>query len=87
MAASSVATPCHELRWDPHTAYEFVSVGDEMTVCFWLVEEMGSKCKLKVIYELGKCYFVTITSCREGGREGGRRKGGRREGGREGGKE
>ena len=48
MTATSTSVPCHELDWDPYTAYEFVTVGTEMNVCFWLMEESAGKHELKV---------------------------------------
>ena len=50
VAATSTSTPCHELRWDPHTAYEFVTAGADMCLCFWLLEEGAGAHELKVIY-------------------------------------
>ena len=47
--ATTVNTgPCHQLAWDPHTAYEFVTVGAAMSVCFWILEERGNAHELKV---------------------------------------
>ena len=57
LIASSLSHHVHELRWDPFTAYEFVTVGTGPSVAFWLLEEgeggrgeVGEKmaCRLRV---------------------------------------
>ncbi|CAI8047359.1 WD repeat-containing protein 90 [Geodia barretti] len=46
--ATSLSLPAHHLLWDPHTAYEFVSVGAGMSLCFWILEEGTGTHTLKV---------------------------------------
>ena len=73
LAATSLSYPVHAHCWDPHTAYEFATVGAGQNgggVCFWMVEEVmgGKECQFKVWR----------------GRERKRERGREREGGREG---
>ena len=51
VAATTITGPAHQLAWDPYTAYEFVSVGAEMMVCFWIMEEGTRTHELKVHVE------------------------------------
>lgn len=48
LSATSVDHAIHRAVWDPHTAYEFTSVGAGLR--FWLVKEDrgGRTCELKV---------------------------------------
>ncbi|XP_070579992.1 WD repeat-containing protein 90-like isoform X2 [Ptychodera flava] len=48
IAASKTALPVHELRWDPYSPNEFVSVGARGTVLFWLLDETHQQCSLNV---------------------------------------
>ena len=46
---TTLSLPGHQLVWDPHTAYEFVTVGAATSLCFWILEEeAGGNCQLKV---------------------------------------
>ena len=39
LTASYAKEPIHSLLWDPFTVNEFVSVGQNGTVLFWLLDE------------------------------------------------
>ncbi|CAH1794798.1 unnamed protein product [Owenia fusiformis] len=41
LITSKTALPVHHVAWDPHTCNEFVTVGTNGTVLFWLVDETG----------------------------------------------
>lgn len=49
IAATSMApAPIHCLKWDPFAVNEFVSVGEQGTVLFWLLDETSSEVCLNV---------------------------------------
>lgn len=48
MATSMAAAPIHCLKWDPFTVNEFISVGEQGTVLFWLLEETVAEVCLNV---------------------------------------
>ncbi|XP_068672849.1 WD repeat-containing protein 90-like isoform X2 [Montipora foliosa] len=48
LAASYSRQPVHDIMWDPYTASEFTSVGQEGSVLFWLLDETGGKLTLNV---------------------------------------
>lgn len=48
LTASCAPQPIHDLRWDPYTANEFVSVGQNGSVLFWLLDETGGSISLNV---------------------------------------
>ena len=48
LTTSKTAHPVHDLKWDPFTVNEFVSVGDNGTVLFWLLDETGHEVALNV---------------------------------------
>lgn len=38
LAAAESVTPIHDVRWDPCSTDEFVTVGQDAAVCFWLLD-------------------------------------------------
>lgn len=48
LAASYARQPVHDVMWDPYTANEFTSVGQDGSVLFWLLDETGEKMTLNV---------------------------------------
>ena len=48
LVTTKTNVPMHNLRWDPFTVNEFVSVGANGTVLFWLLDETGGKFALNV---------------------------------------
>ena len=48
LAASYARYPVHDVMWDPYTANEFTSVGQDGSVLFWLLDETGDKMTLNV---------------------------------------
>ncbi|KAH9513092.1 WD repeat-containing protein 90 [Bulinus truncatus] len=48
VASSSTESVIHAVKWDPFTVNEFVSVGDNGTVLFWLLDETTSDVFLNV---------------------------------------
>ena len=48
LAASYARQPVHDVMWDPYTANEFASVGQDGSVLFWLLDETGEKLTLNV---------------------------------------
>jgi len=48
LAASYARQPVHDVMWDPYTANEFASVGQDGSVLFWLLDETGEKVTLNV---------------------------------------
>ena len=48
LAASYARHPVHDVMWDPYTANEFTSVGQDGSVLFWLLDETGDKMTLNV---------------------------------------
>lgn len=48
LAASYARHPVHDVMWDPFTASEFTSVGQDGSVLFWLLDETGGKHVLNV---------------------------------------
>lgn len=48
LAASYARHPVHDIMWDPYTANEFTSVGQDGSVLFWLLDETGDKMTLNV---------------------------------------
>ena len=53
---TTLSLPGHQLVWDPHTAYEFVTVGAATSLCFWILEEeAGGNCQLKVCVSICEC--------------------------------
>ena len=48
LTTSYAKEPIHSLLWDPYTVNEFVSVGQNSTVLFWLLDETVGKVCLNV---------------------------------------
>ena len=48
LTASYARHPVHDVMWDPYTANEFASVGQDGSVLFWLLDETGEKLTLNV---------------------------------------
>lgn len=48
LAASYARQPVHDVMWDPYTANEFTSVGQDGSVLFWLLDDTGEKMTLNV---------------------------------------
>eukprot|EP00731_Ephydatia_muelleri_P028595 Em0020g239a len=48
VCVSALSHTVHEVLWDPTTAYEFVTVGTEASVSFWLVEEDQAQSKVQL---------------------------------------
>lgn len=48
LASSFARHPVHDIMWDPYTANEFCSVGQDGSVLFWLLDETGDQMTLNV---------------------------------------
>lgn len=48
LTSSYAKTPIHDIAWDPYTMNEFVSVGQDGHVLFWLLEESRGSFNLNV---------------------------------------
>ncbi len=48
LVTTRTTVPMHHLRWDPFTVNEFVSVGANGNILFWLLDETGGKFALNV---------------------------------------
>ena len=48
LASSFARHPVHDIMWDPYTANEFCSLGQEGSVLFWLLDETSDQMTLNV---------------------------------------
>ena len=48
LTSSYTQAPIHDLSWDPYTMNEFVSVGEDGNVLFWLLDETRGSFNLNV---------------------------------------
>ena len=48
LTSSYTNTAIHDLAWDPYTMNEFVSVGQDGNVLFWLLDETRGSFNLNV---------------------------------------
>ena len=48
LTTTKTSDPVHDLKWDPTTANEFASVGDNGTLLFWLLDETQVNVTLNV---------------------------------------
>ena len=48
VTSTKTSLPVHDLKWDPFTVNEFVSVGENGTILFWLLDETGAEVNLNV---------------------------------------
>ena len=48
LTSSYTQVPIHDLSWDPYTMNEFVSVGEDGNVLFWLLDETRGSFNLNV---------------------------------------
>ena len=48
LTTSYAKEPLHDMLWDPYTVNEFVSVGQNGTVLFWLLDETSGTVGLNV---------------------------------------
>ena len=48
LTTTKTSDPVHDLKWDPSTANEFASVGDNGTLLFWLLDETQVNIALNV---------------------------------------
>ncbi|PFX32008.1 WD repeat-containing protein 90 [Stylophora pistillata] len=48
LTSSFARHPVHDIMWDPYTANEFSSVGQDGSVLFWLLDETGDQMTLNV---------------------------------------
>jgi WD40 repeat protein len=48
LTSSYTKSPIHNLSWDPYTMNEFVSVGQDGNVLFWLLDETRGSFHLNV---------------------------------------
>ena len=59
LTSSFAKDPIHDLSWDPFTMNEFVSVGEDGNVMFWLLDETRGSFNLSVSV-LDHCFFPKI---------------------------
>ena len=48
LTTSKTNQPVYELRWDPYTMNEFVTVGQNGSILFWLLDETQANASLNV---------------------------------------
>lgn len=48
LASSRTKSPIHHVAWDPNTPNEFVTVGQDASIIFWLIEEFGTEAQLQL---------------------------------------
>ena len=48
VATAKPPCPIHSVKWDPYTVNEFLSVGANAAVLFWLVDETNDTISLSV---------------------------------------
>ena len=64
LAASCARHPVHDVMWDPYTANEFASVGQDGSVLFWLLDETGEKLTLNVRFSKGIFCAKSDSKCK-----------------------
>ena len=62
LTSSFTKDPIHDLCWDPFTMNEFVSVGENGNVLFWLLDETRGTYNLNVRRDIWKFQSV-VTEC------------------------
>lgn len=48
LTSSKTAAPIHCIKWDPTAVNEFASVGEDGSLCFWLLDETDNEAGLSV---------------------------------------
>ena len=61
LTSSTSRSPVHELQWDPYTGNEFVSVGQDGSVSFWLLDEATGNIVMNVRFF---CFSTSINARR-----------------------